>query len=458
MNRKENTSDVRTFRCLAFPLIGLFALICLIPFLLIIASSLTSESSIIRYGYNLWPREFSTEAYGIVFRNPARILNAYGVTIFVTVVGTLLSVFINTMTGYVLSRRDFRWRNIFSFYFFFTTLFSGGLVPWYILCVKTLRLKNTVWAMIIPVLVSVWNILLVKGFMNGLPFEIIESAKIDGAGDFLIFRKIIFPLSTPVVATIAMFTALQYWNDWYMCMLFIDTKNLYSLQYMSFWPDYWMGLPPFHYGTHAISPLLALTGRQARRVHCLGSGTMDKVLVKNYNNPYPIETALFDLGGGLSAEVTRSLFETAVLYSESFNVYGEKKTFEWQQIEEEEKPVVLTMGGKNYDENGVLWRGQKVVWERETLPDHSEILPPEIRRFTVKSKFYDKTNPQNSFEAGGGHGGAHPYMVHEFVSSILENRRPWIDEIRAAQWNAPGLCAHESALRHGEGVDIPQYE
>lgn len=229
-------------------------------------------------------------------------------------------------------------------------------------------------------------------------------------------------------------------------------------QDMSFWPDYWMGLPPFHYGTHAISPLLALTGRQARRVHCLGSGTMDKVLVKNYNNPYPIETALFDLGGGLSAEVTRSLFETAVLYSESFNVYGEKKTFEWQQIEEEEKPVVLTMGGKNYDENGVLWRGQKVVWERETLPDHSEILPPEIRRFTVKSKFYDETNPQNSFEAGGGHGGAHPYMVHEFVSSILENRRPWIDEIRAAQWNAPGLCAHESALRHGEGVDIPQYE
>ena len=229
-------------------------------------------------------------------------------------------------------------------------------------------------------------------------------------------------------------------------------------QDMSFWPDYWMGLPPFHYGTHAISPLLALTGRQARRVHCLGSGTMDKALVKNYNNPYPIETALFDLGGGLSAEVTRSLFETAVLYSESFNVYGEKKTFEWQQIEEEEKPVVLTMGGKNYDENGVLWRGQKVVWERETLPDHSEILPPEIRRFTVKSKFYDETNPQNSFEAGGGHGGAHPYMVHEFVSSILENRRPWIDEIRAAQWNAPGLCAHESALRHGEGVDIPQYE
>ena len=229
-------------------------------------------------------------------------------------------------------------------------------------------------------------------------------------------------------------------------------------QDMSFWPDYWMGLPPFHYGTHAISPLLALTGRQARRVHCLGSGTMDKALVKNYNNPYPIETALFDLGGGLSAEVTRSLFETAVLYSESFNIYGEKKTFEWQQIEEEEKPVVLTMGGKNYDENGVLWRGQKVVWERETLPDHSEILPPEIRRFTVKSKFYDETNPQNSFEAGGGHGGAHPYMVHEFVSSILENRRPWIDEIRAAQWNAPGLCAHESALRHGEGVDIPQYE
>lgn len=120
----------------------------------------------------------------------------------------------------------------FLFYFFFTTLFSGGLVPWYILCVKTLHLKNTIWALIIPTIVSVWNIILVKGFMGGIPGEITESAKIDGAGDFRIFVKLILPLSKPVVATIGLFTALAYWNDWYMCMLFIDKKELFDLQYL----------------------------------------------------------------------------------------------------------------------------------------------------------------------------------------------------------------------------------
>lgn len=232
MTTRKQTGDVLLFKGISYPVIILFAVICFVPFWLIVASSLTSESAIIRYGYNLWPREFSWSAYAMVFENPARIFGAYRVTIFVTAVGTVLSVFINTMTGYVLSRRDFRWRNQFSFYFFFTTLFSGGLVPWYILSVRYLHLKNTIWALIIPTLVSVWNILLVKGFMNGIPFEITESAKIDGAGDFRIFVRLIFPLAKPVVATIALFTALNYWNDWYMCMLFIDKKELYSLQYL----------------------------------------------------------------------------------------------------------------------------------------------------------------------------------------------------------------------------------
>ena len=158
----------------------------------------------------------------------------------------------------------------------------------------------------------------------------------------------------------------------------------------------------------------------------------------------------------MSAEVTRSLFETAVMYSESFNVYGESASFQWQQVEEEE-PVLVLMGGENYDENGTLWRGRKVVWDRITLPDYAEKLPPEIRRFTVKNKFYDETNPQKSFEAGGGHGGAHPYMVDEFVNAVFENRAPWIDTYRAAQWTAPGICAHQSAMRQGEEIQIPQY-
>ena len=232
VKQKNGHGDTICFKAIGYQLICLFALVCIIPFFLIIASSFTSESYIIKNGYVLWPKEFSTSAYELIFKNPAKILRAYGVTAFVTIIGTALSVFVNAMTGYVLQRKDFRWRNIFSFYFFFTTLFSGGLVPWYILCVKTLHLKNTIWALIIPTIVSVWNIILVKGFMGGIPGEITESAKIDGAGDFRIFVKLILPLSKPVVATIGLFTALAYWNDWYMCMLFIDKKELFDLQYL----------------------------------------------------------------------------------------------------------------------------------------------------------------------------------------------------------------------------------
>ena len=232
VKQKNGHGDTICFKAIGYPLICLFALVCIIPFFLIIASSFTSESYIIKNGYVLWPKEFSTSAYELIFKNPAKILRAYGVTAFVTIIGTALSVFVNAMTGYVLQRKDFRWRNIFSFYFFFTTLFSGGLVPWYILCVKTLHLKNTIWALIIPTIVSVLNIILVKGFMGGIPGEITESAKIDGAGDFRIFVKLILPLSKPVVATIGLFTALAYWNDWYMCMLFIDKKELFDLQYL----------------------------------------------------------------------------------------------------------------------------------------------------------------------------------------------------------------------------------
>jgi len=198
---------------------------------MIISSSFTSEEYIIKYGYSIIPRQFSLESYRLTLQNPVAILRAYGVTILVTVIGTALGVFINAMTGYVLQRKDFRWRNIFSFYFFFTTLFSGGLVPWYILCVKYLHLKDSFFALFVPSLVSVWNILLSKGFMKGIPFEITESAKIDGAGDFTVFCKLIIPLSKPLLATIGLFTALSYWNDWFYCMMFISNEKLYTLQY-----------------------------------------------------------------------------------------------------------------------------------------------------------------------------------------------------------------------------------
>lgn len=231
MNKKTVSRDVLVFKAVGYPLIFLFAAVCLIPFLVVIGSSFTSESYIIRNGYSILPKEWSMESYATIFRSPMAIIRAYGVTIFVTTTGTILSVFLNTMAGYVLQRKDFEWRNKLSFYYFFTTLFSGGLMPWYIMCVKYLHLKDSIWAMILPGIVSVWNILLVKGFMAEIPFEMTESAKIDGAGDFTIFLKLIWPLSKPVIATIGLFTALTYWNDWYNSMLFINSDHLYSLQY-----------------------------------------------------------------------------------------------------------------------------------------------------------------------------------------------------------------------------------
>ncbi len=231
MKSRRRTTDRLIFNIIGYPLVTLFALLCLLPFLMIISSSLTSEDYIVANGYTMFPVQFSLEGYKTALSNPEAILRAYGLTIFVTGTGTFISVFINLMTGYCLQKKDFPYRNIFSLYFFFTTLFSGGLVPWYILCVKYLGFKNRVYSLLLPSLVSVWNILLAKGFTRGIPFEITESAKIDGAGDFRIFIRLIVPLSTPIIATLGLFTALAYWNDWYNCMLFISDENKYTLQY-----------------------------------------------------------------------------------------------------------------------------------------------------------------------------------------------------------------------------------
>jgi putative aldouronate transport system permease protein len=228
---KTMTKDKVAFNIVGYILVTIFSLICLLPFILVISSSFTSEAYIIRNGYTFIPRDVSLEGYKLVLKDPTAILRSYAVTIFVTAVGTSLSVFICMMTGYVLQRKDFKWRNKISFYLFFTTLFNGGLVPWYILCIQYLGLKNSLLALIVPSLISVWNILLVKGFMRGIPYEMTESAKIDGAGDFKIFLSIILPVAKPVVATIGLFTALMYWNDWFNSLLFITNDNLYTLQY-----------------------------------------------------------------------------------------------------------------------------------------------------------------------------------------------------------------------------------
>lgn len=229
--KTKRSRDRIILAVVGYTCLTLLAVFCLLPFWLVVSSSLTDEQAITLHGFQLIPATFSTEAYHLLFKYPGEMLRAYGITITVTVIGTVLGLFLTSMTSYVLARKDFKWRNHFSFYFFFTTLFSGGLVPWYLLIVNYLHLKDTLLALILPMLLNVFYIIVMKSFMGGIPEAIAESAKIDGAGDFTIYAKLIIPLSKPVLATIGLFIALAYWNDWYNALLFVSKSELMPLQY-----------------------------------------------------------------------------------------------------------------------------------------------------------------------------------------------------------------------------------
>ena len=228
---KKLHSDRILFSTIGYFVICIVALLCVIPFIMVISGSFTAESAIYKYGYGLFPSVFSLEAYRLVFKSPQSILYAYLVSIGVTVVGTLTSLFLTAMTGYVLQKKELRTRNFFSLYIYFTTLFSGGLVPWYILMYRYLHMKDNFLGLILPLLFNVFFIIVTRSFMKSIPDAITESAKIDGAGEFYIFIRIILPLSKPALATIGMFIALNYWNDWYYAMLFIQNDKMFPLQY-----------------------------------------------------------------------------------------------------------------------------------------------------------------------------------------------------------------------------------
>lgn len=200
------------------------------------------------------------------------------------------------------------------------------------------------------------------------------------------------------------------------------------------------------YATHAVSPLLALAQTRAVKVHCFGSGQMREELSKQYANPYPIETAIFQLESpGLSAEVTRSLFYCARPYMESFTVYGENGCYEWQM--ENEDPRLFQMAP-------VVPGAKRALSEQcPEPPDRAEKLPSSVGKFTKKF-VYGQDERHLSFEQGGGHHGSHPHMVHEFLRSIIEGRQPSINAITAANWTAAGICAHESAMRNGAEIVI----
>jgi len=225
------TGDRIALTVFSYVIISALAFICLLPFLLILSGSFTDESAIFRYGYSLIPPVFSTEAYQIVRDAPSALLAAYRVTVSITVFGSAASLILVSMTSYVLYRKDFPWRNIIAFYFFFTTLFSGGLVPWYILMIRYLNMRDNPLVLVLPHLFSVFHILIMRSFMRGIPDSLVEAAKIDGAGDFKIYWRIILPLSKPALATIGLFTALNFWNEWFHAMLFINNQNLFPLQF-----------------------------------------------------------------------------------------------------------------------------------------------------------------------------------------------------------------------------------
>ncbi len=209
----------------------LCCLLCIVPLLLVLSISFTPEILIAENGYQLIPKRFSLDAYRFIISGTYSLWNSYAVSIFVTVVGTFLSLAVTSMLAYPLSRRDVKYRNGVSFYLFFTMLFNGGLVANYILMTQYLHLKDNIFVLILPMMINAWNVLLMRNFFKDIPFSVIESAKMDGAGEFRVFLSIIVPMSTPTFATVGMFIALAYWNDWWLALMYITDRKIQPLQY-----------------------------------------------------------------------------------------------------------------------------------------------------------------------------------------------------------------------------------
>ncbi|PFO06340.1 sugar ABC transporter permease [Bacillus sp. AFS076308] len=204
----------------------------IIPFIILLSSSLSDEASILKEGYSFIPKEVSFAAYDYLFANSSSILRAYGITVFVTVFGTFVSLVMTSFLAYGLSRRDLPFKNVFAFIVFFTLLFNGGLVPTYLVYTQVFDIKNTIWALIVPgLLMNGFNVLLMRTFfMTSIPEPVIESARMDGAGEFRTFFSIILPLSLPILATIGLLQTIIYWNDWFNGLVYITEPSLFSIQ------------------------------------------------------------------------------------------------------------------------------------------------------------------------------------------------------------------------------------
>nr|WP_256124223.1 carbohydrate ABC transporter permease [Paenibacillus chitinolyticus] len=212
---------------------ALFAFACVFPFLFVTIISFTDETTLAANGYQLIPEKWSLEAYRYLFKAGDQLLRSYGVTILVTIVGTVISVIMTALFAYAISRKTFKYRNFFGFFAFFTMLFNGGMVPTYIVVTQLLGMKDSLWALILPLAGNAFYIMIMRTFFStSVPDAIVESGKIDGAGEFQIFYKLVMPLALPGMATIGLFSTLGYWNDWFNALLYIDDPKLVPLQSM----------------------------------------------------------------------------------------------------------------------------------------------------------------------------------------------------------------------------------
>ncbi len=231
MKIKKKTSTI-VFEVIMYSLLTIVAIVCLLPFIIIVSGSFTDNRTILTQGYSILPRDFTLSAYQTIFRTPKDILQAYKMTIFYTVVGTAVGLFMTTLTGYVISRKEFKYRNQVSFLIYFTSIFGGGMIPWYLMYANVLNMKGSTFPIWFPALMSPFLVILMRTFIVGsVPDAITESAKIDGAGHFTIFMKIVMPVLGPGLATVGLFLALGYWNDWYRSSMFSTSSKTWELQF-----------------------------------------------------------------------------------------------------------------------------------------------------------------------------------------------------------------------------------
>ena len=229
---KIKDSSAAGFSVIKGVLLTILSLLCVLPFIVIVSGSFTSNQEIIRNGFSLLPRGFTVEAYRTIFKTPEDILQAYKMNVYYTGIGTALGLIIITLTAYVISRKEFKYRNSVSFLIYFTTIFGGGMIPWYLMYANVLNLRGSTLAIWFPALITPFLVILMRTFIVGaVPDAVVESAKIDGAGHWRIFWQIVLPVLGPGLATVGLFQALGYWNDWYRSSMFSTSSKTWSLQF-----------------------------------------------------------------------------------------------------------------------------------------------------------------------------------------------------------------------------------